>query len=1589
MVLVSLTILVIQANASQGTWQSRASHSCNATYNRAIHSFNAGALESALTSFKQATDCFKRAGAIAQAAQALKLVGQTSRRLGRTSDALNAFRQALQYHLSGQVTDQATEAELHWLLGWTYHDSGSADLAVRSFNLAVASYRAHGNLEGEANSLAGLGKVHLAAERYADAAQALKSALTIYDKLRNSDKATESRYNLATCEYQLNHFAQAILHLESVVQQSSDPRTLAYAYFRLGNAHFALEQWQPSLVAFQQGSRRLTEIGDAGSGAICEYNIAQCFLKLENWERAAEHLHAVVSTYRSGGDSRSLLPALTALGHANFNSGKFSEAARHYREAVAISEESGLYPQKAEALGNLGDALTADEQSEQAAVHFGSCAQLYQQLGNPVDALESYRKQGDAYAELGHQPLALEAYRRALELATGTTSLRQQIFDIRLKLADTRRESADFEGALLEYERVLSGNPRLAFSKSQLGQALFGKGRCNLALERNAEAAPLFEAAGKAYMEAGKKQSAANALYNGGLAHKKSSNHSVAIERFTQALVLYGELNDRKSEADCHKEIGATIKSGESRLRSALDRYLTALRIYESLNDSEGMAACYKDLGGLYLNVAPADPRKAENAYVHARALLSSAGKAQGVAECDFGVARVRFGNKEYAAAIDLYLRAESVFSTGGDVENAALCLTNAGHATFNLEHYEQALALYNEASARYETTGSKQELAECRRHAADCLVKLYRHEDAWLKYEQCLGIFQDNHDQVNAFKVLLGLGDVYFGQGLYSEAHSKFQEALRDGGTFVQGEQKIAAYDRLSKSSSALGDFDTSSDYLNKAGELYQQSGDRVGQLRIALRQADSFYQRDLYEQAIAFYDRAGADSASLDPEIIKLGLTALVNKANVYHEINSDSEATKFYQAALRQARAVRDSSHIMASLTGLANILTVAGDVDVAQTHHSEVLAIASLQKDSLMIASAYINLGNIAHRKRDVNQARLFYEQANAISSRFKESESVAIALNNLGILELERGLNLPALSHFQMAQKEAEGIYLKRLLIAVFSNQGVAYEQMGQYESALTAYDRAISEVEHIREGFKNGDLFQSYIKSTTDLYDRVISLLFDRLGDANRAYEYIDRSLSTGLVELYEGKARTTGNLKLANKLAELKIVLEKERLLQGQIQQNQKNTAVVNRLSVVLARTSQEVTDLERWLFENYPDYPGVLRISAANIASIQDKIPDDAVVVTFYPAPNKLYIYVATQDDYKATSVDISRADLYAKIREYRALVKKQRDDAVQNFVESGRGRAEVDDFLRVDSWSEDRLRPLVKISTELHRYLIKPVANLFGAAKTLLIIPSGMLYYLPLHALTEQSDGHLEFVIQKWTVAYLTSTTFARSISGGSNVSADVCRQRVSYLGYSAGNLSGVQREVDSLRVFAPQARIFTERDASESRAKTESLQSCVFILSGHCNVNPEQTGKTYLQLASADGEDGRWYTREIEQARQSGGNFARMDLAILPNCATAVGEDTPVFGVRNLVQSFSQAGASSVMATLWPVSDMFTPNLMSAFFRNFFQAKHDKAMALRDAQLAMLRNPQTAHPFFWAGFLLYGYWSTPPAATDAAR
>jgi CHAT domain-containing protein len=182
---------------------------------------------------------------------------------------------------------------------------------------------------------------------------------------------------------------------------------------------------------------------------------------------------------------------------------------------------------------------------------------------------------------------------------------------------------------------------------------------------------------------------------------------------------------------------------------------------------------------------------------------------------------------------------------------------------------------------------------------------------------------------------------------------------------------------------------------------------------------------------------------------------------------------------------------------------------------------------------------------------------------------------------------------------------------------------------------------------------------------------------------------------------------------------------------------------------------------------------------------------------------------------------------------------------------------------------------------------------------------------------------------------------------------------------------------------LQSILPKAIVFTEANATENLIKT-SQSPRILHLATHGFFLPNQ-GKiknpllrSGLVLAGANLYDSGDEDGILTALEASGLDLRGTQLVVMSACETGLGEVTDGEGVYGLRRAFTLAGVESQVMSLWSVSDDATQALMGQFYGHLVQDHQGRSEALRQAQLTLLANPQTANPYYWAAFIPSGNW-----------
>jgi CHAT domain-containing protein len=184
---------------------------------------------------------------------------------------------------------------------------------------------------------------------------------------------------------------------------------------------------------------------------------------------------------------------------------------------------------------------------------------------------------------------------------------------------------------------------------------------------------------------------------------------------------------------------------------------------------------------------------------------------------------------------------------------------------------------------------------------------------------------------------------------------------------------------------------------------------------------------------------------------------------------------------------------------------------------------------------------------------------------------------------------------------------------------------------------------------------------------------------------------------------------------------------------------------------------------------------------------------------------------------------------------------------------------------------------------------------------------------------------------------------------------------------------------RREAMAAASFVPasEALVALDFDASRERALSPELAGYRIVhFATHSLLNdehPELSGVIFsLVDRSGRPRDGFLRLQDVYEMKLPA------EVVVLSACQTALGRPLAGEGLLGLARGFLYAGSRRVIASLWPVDDAATAQLMQAFYRGVLQRGESPAAALRHAQTSVASIPKWRAPYYWAGFVVEGDW-----------
>ncbi len=1052
-----------------------------------------------------------------------------------------------------------------------------------------------------------------------------------------------------------------------------------------------------------------------------------------------------------------------------------------------------------------------------------------------------------------------------------------------------------------------------------------------------------------------------------------------ALEKFDEALLLYRAAADHRDEAITLNNI-ALVHDILGEKQKALDYYNQALPLWRAVSDRDGEATTLGNLGTVYDSLG--EKQKALNYHNQALALKRAVGNRDGEAVALSNLGKVYSDLGEKQKALDCFNQALSLMRAGGNRGGEAITLSNLGKVYSDLGDKRKALDYYNQALPLLRAESNLAGEANTLNNLGRVYSDLGEPQKALDHYNLALPLWHAAGNGAGEATTLSNIGVVYDALGEKQKALDYYKQALPLVRAVGDRAGEATMLSNLGKVYSDLGEKQKALDYYNQALSLRRAVGDRAGEA-ITLSNIGAVYDAlgekqkalDYYNQALPLQRDVGHRAGEA---------STLSNIGLVYSVLGENQKALDYYNQALLLWRALGDPHGEATTLTNLGVVYDALDDKQKALDYYNQALPLRRAVGDRDGEASTLSNIG-LVYRGLGENQKALdYYNQALPLWRAVGNRAGEATTLNNIGMLYDALDERQRVRDYYNQALWLARTVGNREVEAATLSNLMFAWK--GNNPALAIFYGKqAVNTFQRLRAGISKLDkaLQQTFLHSKEDTYRELADLTISagRLAEAQQVlgllkeeeyFEFVRRdgeaaSLTGVRIAFSPGEADLEKRYsEVANRIAE--IGAQRSALLAVK-QRTSKQDKTLSELEAQLEIANQVfqtfLNQLEEELKKTRPDNNDVVALREAQ--ALQTILGDlDAVALFTIVGEKKYRVILITPAVQKAYEYEISETELNKKVFAFR--------EALQ-----------------------DPLANPQPLAQELYRILVGPELSRDIAQtrkQTIAWSLDGTLRYLPMAALhdgqrylvenhrnvviTLASRDHLNArVSRKWQALGLgVSKTETVNVEGTKINFRPLLGVREELAGIVRNQASGGPMGVLPGKVMMDAE--FTA-DAMKTALRLQANQQPFKLvhIASHFNFEPGDETKSFLLLGGGK-------TLTLAQLKSMSQIFSRVELLTLSACDTATGGERQGKEVEGFAVLAQRQGAHAIVASLWPVYDASTSQLMQHFYR--LRDEHplmSKAEALRQAQLALLfpkDDPQApfAHPYFWAPFILIGNW-----------
>lgn len=858
--------------------------------------------------------------------------------------------------------------------------------------------------------------------------------------------------------------------------------------------------------------------------------------------------------------------------------------------------------------------------------------------------------------------------------------------------------------------------------------------------------------------------------------------------------------------------------------------------------------------------------------------------------------------------------------------------------------------------------------------------AQLGQYEKAVKYLEESLAINRRLHEEIETAQCLLELGALH----LRDDNNASVRYSREAAGIFRKYDQQdwtANALKNIGDAYLAEGRCREALANYGEASKLYTALNKRFEYARCLWGMGQAYRGSGQYDKALEILEQALSIDRGLgsrDAIASDLGLIG-----SIYSAWNQEKETVRHYEEALAIYRELKNERMAATMLSGLGQSFQAMGQDEKARAYFRESLAIS---RDLNIQDNAGVNLAGLARiyaSRGQYGEAIKLYEEALSSSRQRNERSSVTGTLILLAQVYGRQKNYARAKQYLEEALAIARDLGPVPNAAVCMSDLGLAHYNLGEYDKAVQVLRESIAIYEKIRKTAK-GEVRRDYLSKQVFTY-QLLASVYMRTHDFVNAYTVIETSHAR---ELAEQMVHSTSSVAVPSVRSIQQRLSDKSAV----ILYSNANWANV----IILVITRDGIHGVEAQT--NARLRRVFLPQERSDEQSAAARRPDRGVTIV-------------GRDGEKAGTGDKTQAEEGIYLDQ---LVEWHRTWLISSGDRNGFSKIKFNP----DTSEKDRYAG--RYGDLLYEMLIEPVAGQLNGKKELIIVPDGVLGFLPFETLYAKK----RFLIEQYDIRYEQSMTVFDLVNrrkyrddrkpmlafGGAVYDQNVYRRDM-VLG---GNLKTMLKEkiYASLSRGGPQGEVYAELGLGqwpnlpgamkEAVAAADEVKGGVAItgekvteeyikrlsrekelarykvlhFATHAIVVPEVPELSAIVLSKPKGgsaEDGYLRTDEVARLKLNA------DFVNLSACETGLGKLYNGEGVVGLARSFFIAGTNGLSVSLWQVTDKSTAKFMEDMYELARKKHLSYAAAISEMKRRFINgtfNKNYRSPYYWAPFVYYG-------------